>query len=305
MDNKFRNFQEKDSKICETYANMLQLQKKGYVLKMKKYYSEINFIRCSIWDMINKLEHICDESDPDNDLPQIVHVYQTALSIEQKFIKNNTIINIPIKNLFTNSHWIQLPEKYKNMYNTTLSDFYKSITDWEWFPVIGLIHDLGKILLSKEFGGLPQWSVVGDTFPIGEKLSTNYPFYNKNYHKNNIDLNINTYQKKCGFENVLFSWGHDEYFASVLDKKNNTQLPDEAIYIIRFHSFYSWHSPRNGNIGYIKLADNKDWYMLPLLKAFQKSDLYSKSSNIPIIETIKDKYNKTIHQYIKNGILQF
>lgn len=37
--------------------------------------------------------------------------------------------------------------------------------DKEWMMVVGLIHDLGKILGAKF--QQPQWAVVGDTFPVG------------------------------------------------------------------------------------------------------------------------------------------
>ena len=36
-----------------------------------------------------------------------------------------------------------------------------------WLPLVGLIHDLGKILVLPEFGAEPQWASVGDTFPVG------------------------------------------------------------------------------------------------------------------------------------------
>ena len=39
------------------------------------------------------------------------------------------------------------------------------------------------------------------------------------------------------------SYGHDEYLAMVL-KRNENKLPEEAIYIVKFHSFYPWHTPR-------------------------------------------------------------
>jgi len=305
MKKQFRNYQESNKTICNTYQKMLQFQNKKYASKMKKYYSKNIFIKCNIWDMIEKLEDISDESDPDIELPQIIHASQTALSIESNFMNNNIILNMSIKSLFDDFHWNQIPKKYQKIYNTDLLSFYHKIKGWSWFPIIGLIHDLGKILLSKDFGGLPQWSVVGDTFPIGEKLADNYPFYDLNYHKNNKDLSENTYQEKCGFENVLFSWGHDEYLANVLQNKNNTKFPEEAFYIIRFHSFYSWHSPRNEKIGYQYLASEKDWYMLPLLKVFQKSDLYSKSENIQNIESIKIKYERIINKFIEKGELQF
>ena len=34
----------------------------------------------------------------------------------------------------------------------------------EWFILVGLIHDLGKVMA---LWGEPQWAVVGDTFPVG------------------------------------------------------------------------------------------------------------------------------------------
>src|SRR5438874_2033436 len=34
----------------------------------------------------------------------------------------------------------------------------------DWFVLVGLIHDLGKVLC---LFGEPQWAVVGDTFPVG------------------------------------------------------------------------------------------------------------------------------------------
>ena len=45
--------------------------------------------------------------------------------------------------------------------------------------------------------------------------------------------------------------------------------------------------------------------MLPLLKVFQKSDLYSKSENIQNIESIKIKYERIINNFIEKGELQF
>lgn len=37
--------------------------------------------------------------------------------------------------------------------------------------VINIFHlcclDLGKVLLHPSFGELPQWAVVGDTYPVG------------------------------------------------------------------------------------------------------------------------------------------
>jgi hypothetical protein len=41
------------------------------------------------------------------------------------------------------------------------------------------------------------------------------------------------YKTNCGLENVMMSWGHDEYMYQVL-KHNKTTLPEEALYMIRY-----------------------------------------------------------------------
>lgn len=40
------------------------------------------------------------------------------------------------------------------------------------------------------------------------------------------------YKPNCGLENVVMSWGHDEYMYQVL-KHNKTTIPEEALYMIR------------------------------------------------------------------------
>lgn len=295
-----RNYKnsEYQERVEKTYKDMLENQTINYVLKMKKRYNEKDSKgEYKIWNLIDKLENITDTSDPDNDLPQIVHAYQTALSIKSRYINND----IEIKSLFPKKEWDSLPDKRKKEYNKSLQNYYNHITDWNWLYLIGFIHDLGKILLLPEFGKLPQWSVVGDTFPVGCELSNNYVFYEKTYHKNNDSLFKNTYNDFCGFNNMHFSWGHDEYLASILEKNiNKLNLNLEAIYIIRYHSFYSWHSPSNFIRGYTKFASEFDWKMLPLLKAFQKADLYSKTREIPSIDKIKKEF-----KYLDNIILEF
>lgn len=292
----FRNYTDSkfQSRVEKTYCLMLNNQTIDYVTKMKKKYNNLN-IKTNIWMIINALENIHDESDPDNDLPQIVHAYQTAESA-----KKFTSSDYQIKDLFSNQEWQNLPDEQQIEYqNHTLTSFYQ--IDLDWFPLLGFIHDLGKILLLPEYGQLPQWSVVGDTFPVGETLCKNFVFYQKMYHVNNSSINgdLSIYNKNCGFNKVNFSYGHDEFLANIIEK-NKTDLPKEAIYIIRYHSFYSWHTPKNENQGYVHLASKYDWKMLPLLKAFQKSDLYSKNSNLPSIEEIKKIFKKSFNKYFSS-----
>lgn len=49
------------------------------------------------------------------------------------------------------------------------------------------------------------------------------------------------YEPKCGLQKLMMSWGHDEYLYRVL-KHNKSTLPEQALRIIRFHSFYPWHT---------------------------------------------------------------
>ena len=295
----FRDYQESEfqNRVENTYKNMLSNQNIEFVNFMKNKYSNYPKIKSNIWDTIEKLNQIVDESDPDSDLPQIVHAYQTAISLE-----NKGMVDYKISNLFTKKEWELLDPEIKKKYNCNILDFYNNITEWDWLPLIGFLHDLGKVLLLEEYGNLQQWAVVGDTFPVGQKLDKSYNFYNKNYHINNTSLIKNTYKENIGFQNILMSWGHDEYLASILEK-NESKFPKEAIYIIRFHSFYSWHSPNNFDRGYKNLANDFDWYMLPLLKYFQKSDLYSKSRDIPDRKEIITRFSPIIEKYITGSNL--
>ena len=295
---KFRNY-EKGTKIAKIYEKMLTRQTFSYSTSMKLMFNKPPYIYSDVQSMMNRLLSIVDESDPDTKESQSLHCYQTAESLQQKIISTN-FNKITIRSLF-NSEW---NNSLADRYPTYIYELYSHIDQWDWLPLTGYIHDLGKIMMLPEFGELDQWSVVGDTFPIRSKINPNYPFYE--YGLDNKDLIVEDYQNRCGFNNVLFSWGHDEYLAQVLER-NNTQLPPESIYLIRYHSFYSWHSPRNGIRGYTHLANNYDWNMLPLLKLFSQSDLYSKKSSERLLQLneLSSKYNRLISKYIPNDRLSW
>lgn len=116
--------------------------------------------------------------------------------------------------------------------------------DLDWLHLTALIHDLGKVMA---FYGEPQWAVVGDTFPVGCKWSEHIVFRKDSFDENpdaenpkyNTDLGM--YAQHCGVDNLMMSWGHDEYLFHVL-RHNRSTLPPQALNIIRFHSFYPWHT---------------------------------------------------------------
>jgi len=101
------------------------------------------------------------------------------------------------------------------------------------------------------------------------------------------------YERGCGFENVLMAWGHDEYLYRVLAAHEQCVLPREALYVIRFHSFY----PHHQHGAYNHLCSEFDSQMLPYLQDFQKLDLYSKTDELPDIEKLAPYYDGLIQQF--------
>lgn len=79
----------------------------------------------------------------------------------------------------------------------------------------------------------------------------------------------------------MLSWGHDEYLYHIV--KEQSTLPDEALAMIRYHSFYPWHSGG----AYMDLMDEHDEKMLKAVRAFNPYDLYSKSDDVPKAEELK------------------
>lgn len=78
---------------------------------------------------------------------------------------------------------------------------------------------------------------------------------NPDYHDEVYSTECGIYEPHCGLDNVLLSWGHDEvrfsqlifwfchidsmqYLYNVM--KEQSSLPDEALAMIRYHSFYPW-----------------------------------------------------------------
>lgn len=162
----------------------------------------------------------------------------------------------------------------------------------DWMVLTGLMHDMGKVLC---LFGEAQWAVVGDTFPTGCAYSDKivYPeFFQNNPDYTNPQYNtpLGVYEKGCGLRNVTMSWGHDEYVYQMM----KDYLPEEGLYMLRYHSFYSWH--REG--GYDYLLDDHDRNMLQWVKKFNPYDLYSKVPETPNWEKLKPYYQSLVDKYL-------
>jgi inositol oxygenase len=165
-----------------------------------------------------------------------------------------------------------------------------------WMVLTGFLHDLGKCLC---LYGEPQWGVVGDTFPVGCAWSDQIVF--PEYFNGNPDAHVPEYQSKygiyepnCGLENVHMSFGHDGYIAEIM----KPYLRDEALYMLRFHSFYAWH--RHG--AYIHLMNDKDAAMLEWVRKFNPYDLYSKGHTKPDVKQLKPYYDELFAEFLPEKI---
>jgi inositol oxygenase len=255
-------------RVSEFYRKSHTYQTVDFVKKQHEKYLKLDKKTMTLWQAFEMLEEIVDESDPDTDSAQIVHAYQTAEACRKRYPD----------------------EKY------------------DWFHLAGFIHDLGKILAHPAFGGEPQWAVVGDTFPVGCAYSDKnvYPEYfaaNPDYKHPVYSTEFGVYSPHCGLEHVTMSWGHDEYIYQVCIG-NGSLLPDEALYVLRFHSFYPWH--KGG--AYKHLTTDKDERLLKWVQEFQKCDLYSKSDDpedTPDPIKLRPYYQSLISKYFPKQTLKW
>uniref|UniRef100_T1PBA6 Inositol oxygenase n=1 Tax=Musca domestica TaxID=7370 RepID=T1PBA6_MUSDO len=262
---KFRDYSidEKDplkERVRQTYRLMHLNQTVDFVKGRHERWLKFNTMRATVRQALEKLNDLIDESDPDIDLPNIVHAFQAAERAREEY-----------------------PEL-------------------DWLHLTALIHDLGKIMA---FYDEPQWCVVGDTFPVGCEWGDSIVYRKDSFEGNPDGQNplYNTkygmYEPNCGVDNLMMSWGHDEYMYQVL-KHNKTKLPDMACKIIRFHSFYPWH---NGG-DYQHLAQPEDEETKKWVLIFNRYDLYTKSAKVPDIEALWPYYQGLIDKYLP-GELEF
>ncbi|XP_046909266.2 myo-inositol oxygenase [Dermatophagoides farinae] len=242
-------------RVFDTYRLMHTNQTLEFARNRLHHWTRFDKLKMTIMDALENLNCLVDESDPDVDLPNIIHAFQTAERIRE-------------------AH-----------------------PDLDWFHLTGLIHDLGKLMAVY---GEPQWAVVGDTFPLGCQVAKSVVYAEQTFMDNpdttNSDYNTEygIYQPNCGLKQVVMSWGHDEYMYQVLKNHPDCSLPEQAFYIIRFHSFYPWHTGGD----YYHLCSKHDLHMLPWIREFNKFDLYSKTPEIPDIPKLVPYYQSLIDKYI-------
>ena len=245
----FRDYEaETRATVKEFYRQNHKLQTFQFVQQKRDHYLKLDKRRMGIWEAMEFLNSLVDDSDPDTELSQIQHLLQTSEAIR--------------------------------------ADGHPS-----WFIIAGLIHDLGKVLC---LFGEPQWAVVGDTFPVGCGYSDKIVFpeffrANPDYEDPVYSTRLGVYEANCGLDRVMMSWGHDEYLFHVVRK----HLPEPALYMIRYHSFYAAH--REGQYDY--LMNDHDREMFQWVREFNPYDLYSKSDAPPDVQELRPYYEDLISDF--------
>lgn len=260
--NEKRNYNNVSATISNHYKMMRQYQTVDFVKKMHSKY--LKFEKpLFVWDALMKLNEWIDTSDPDISLPNVQHLFQAA-------------------------------------------EAARKAGKEDWFVLVALIHDLGKVLFTKGCeedgtGQTQQFATVGDTFAVGCRLPDHLVF--SEFNVLNPDMSdsrycseLGMYTQRCGIENLLLSFGHDEYLYQVLKNHQKCCIPQVGLDMIRFHSFYAWHSVESSD--YDKFMVEEDEMMKQSVIDFNKFDLYSKNNQVFDVEEMKKIYLPLIHKYL-------
>ncbi len=80
----YRDYEQTDRAcVQELYRLNHTHQTVDFVLQKKQEYLSLSKARFGIWEVLEQLNKLVDESDPDLDLPQLIHALQTAEAIRK------------------------------------------------------------------------------------------------------------------------------------------------------------------------------------------------------------------------------
>ena len=241
------------------YCEQHEKQTVAYNIKARRDFHSKTRAEMTIWEALQKLDTIADRFNPDTNLSQSQHLIQTAEALRRD----------------GKPRWMQLT---------------------------GLIHGLGKLLYF--FGAEGQWDIVGDTFPVGCAFSNRIIYHdsfaaNPDSHHPIYSTKHGIYMPGCGIDNIMLSWGQDEYLYRVV--RDQSTLPGEALAMIRYRSFYAWHSDG----AYEWMMEEKDVRTREAVKTFSPYDLYSKSDEAPDIEDLKAYYLDLIDEFFPTKVINW
>lgn len=242
------------------YEEMHKKQTFKFVKEKLQQYKSSYNTRLHMYQVLGQMDNFIDPSDPDTDEPNSFHAYQTAENIRRREPENTAL------------------------------------------QVCGLIHDLGKILFNFNE---PSWAVVGDTYVVGCTFPETIVYYKtmlENPDTNNPDFSSKhgVYEPNCGIGNLSITVGHDEYLYTVLQRNNNHTFPEKYQDVIRFHSFYPWHTGGS----YREFMKPGDDELLKDVNYFNTFDLYSKADkDFVVTDEIKHYFHDLLCDFFPEPLL--
>jgi inositol oxygenase len=268
------------SRVIQHYRDMRTGQTLDFYHRMEQKYSFADGqyrAKMTIAEALEQLEDYVDASDPDMELPNKLHLLQTAQGIRQA----------------GHPDWMQLVG--------LLHDMGKIMFLW------GTSQD-------GQDGRSPQgkqWALGGDTFVVGCEIpdSVVYPEFNEL----NPDMEHPLYRTKfgiyrphCGLDELKFAWGHDEYmYRMLVANKETCTLPQEGLDMIRYHSAYPLHEQN----AYSHLLQPQDEERLAWVRLFNQFDLYTKDNHYDIRDKMETElwpyYVQILHKYGLGGTLKW
>jgi len=254
------------SRVRNHYADMRRFQTEEYVTRMENEFGKLDKANMTLRQAFKLLEEYVDASDPDMELPNIVHAFQAAEAARRD----------------GQPDWLQL--------TALVHDLGK------------MMFAFGKDEdgMSGRADG-PQWALGGDTWVLGSPIPDTavYSEFNKLNADHRALNGVSKNKNGTGLRNLRFPWGHDEYAYRILSHpKNGCKLPEIALQMVRLHSCYPMHSKR----AYDHLLAPGDEKILDGVILFNKYDLYSKAdATIKDLERAWPYYETLIDKYFEGG----
>ena len=195
----------------------------------------------------------------------------------------------------------------------------------DWFQLVGLLHDMGKIMFlwgtaedgqdGKLLDGAQdakQWALGGDTWVVGCEIPyeavvfPQFNLLNPDMKNPNYNTKYGIYEPHCGLNQLKFAWGHDEYMYRMLIANESCSIPTEGLDMIRYHSAYPLHDKG----AYAHLLKSTDYERLEWIQLFNRYDLYTKDEHNNISrDTIETElwpyYKGLLDKYGLGGVLKW
>lgn len=266
------------ARVIEHYRDMRQNQTVEFYKRMEKKYDFSNGQYRSLMtieEAFAELESYVDASDPDLDLPNLLHLLQTAEGIRRA----------------GHPDWLQL--------TGLLHDMGKIMFLWG-------NGDDGQDGYNPDG---KQWALGGDTFVVGCKIPEDavilpeFNSLNPDMHNPEYNTTCGIYDPHCGLDKLMFAWGHDEYMYRML-VANETTIPREGLDMIRYHSAYPLHEKG----AYKHLLRPEDESRLEWITLFNKYDLYTKDGDNDLRATVDELlpyYRGLFKKYNLDGKLKW